>query len=62
MNFEHLHQKNISYTEHAKQSLWISWQLLKCIPKSIIHSIYPDWYINDVSESCKMILNEINIE
>jgi hypothetical protein len=60
LEFAHLKKVNQSYTEHAKESLNYSFKLLVASVKLFAHTIYPDIFQNDASDTCKEVIESGN--
>ena len=59
MSFKHLQENNISYFNHFKQSMWIAFRLTICVPKAMLHAIWPSIYEKDASDECEKILRRV---
>lgn len=58
-NFNHLKEKNISYSQHFKQSLRLAKSSLIATIIFIIHAIYPDIFVETGSNILKDNLTKI---
>ena len=58
--FEHPKSVCLSYTEHFKFSMYLSFEFAKASIFAIIHAIYPDAYVTHSSDTVRRIQNEMN--
>ena len=60
MEFKHLKEVKMSYTEHFIFSGKLSIMLFKGAIKALIHAIYPDIYITSTSDLSENLSNELS--
>lgn len=60
MVFKHLQTKKISYLQHMKQALIISFQMLYGSIACFVHAFYPDIYVNTASSIANNIVKLVN--
>jgi len=51
MEFNHLIESDMTYSEHFKRSMYISGTLLSAAMKNVVHAIYPDTFTTSASEA-----------
>ena len=60
MGFNHLKQTNETYFQHFKESINISYKLLKASSFAFIHAFYPDIYQTSASNICRDIIKNVD--
>ena len=58
--FIHLQEIKMSYLEHMKFSLYLSYMFAKASFYAIIHAIYPDILITSSSDTIKKLTIDMN--
>jgi hypothetical protein len=62
MKFKYLTEKNLTYYNHLKISIWIAKILFISSIKAFIHAIYPDIYTKSAINTIKQLYNYIENE
>lgn len=58
--FKHLENTNETYLTHMKESLDISFQMLKGSTCALIHAFFPDTFEKTASNICRKIIKNID--
>jgi hypothetical protein len=61
-NIEHLKLKNITYFNHALQSLYLSKKLMLASVCLFVHSIFPNLFITVGSDTITQLYHKLNKE
>ena len=60
MKFQHLEEKQVSYISHFKNTLYLSYHLIRSGIAVFIHGLYPDIFVNTASNTINNLYLEIN--
>jgi Family of unknown function (DUF6356) len=58
MEFQHLKDHNVTYYEHFKHAWSIIYKLSCCNVKLFVHSLYPDMFKTDTTDTLRAIIAE----
>ena len=60
--FRHLKQVNMTYYQHMKHSLGLSYDLLNGSIKAFVHGIFPNLYETSTTDLTIKLNNKLNIK